>query len=266
MIPVLQKDVQESRAPEDGGGVVRNLRQRPTGRCPSAWREAGRVSGGRKENRAGWAHLPPALFFQGDVESVVADLGVGEGEKGPADEPLSVPGDDIDAVVGEIGGLGTADDLFDCEFVFGGRGGKGTVDLAHGQFVPDLVNHHFARRPIELSLDEPVADRSGCLNGLALPVVFGMGLSPLLLELEPSLDAPDRLVGAERAVAEGRKVGGGGVKKEEKATERGLTSAKVFRKPANRYSRFYDAVDSEGPIRVWELIPVMLELLDGLVK
>jgi hypothetical protein len=76
--------------------------------------------------------LSGPLPLKGDIEGVVADFRIGEGEEGPAAESLRIPSGDIDAVIGS-GRLGTTDNLIEGKTNCWWHG-KGLVCFSHCKF------------------------------------------------------------------------------------------------------------------------------------
>jgi hypothetical protein len=129
---------------------------------------------------------------------VVADVWIGEGEEGPADQPLGVPshGANLDGFWICFGRIraGTLDDPGERRAFRGGELRQGSICLVRGEDPPRLVEDIFTMGWPHRVLFEPVADHDrGFLGGfvsllLERPLVFGR--AGLLFGLDPAQRYP----------------------------------------------------------------------------
>ena len=111
------------------------------------------------------------LLFQRQTQAAIPDILVRKREEGPFAEPLSEPGNDIDAVVGQW--LSTQDDLGNRRT---GRRNSGRVQagLLHGaELVPYFFDERLPGRPVQLGLMKPVTDEICCDASLAIAIKRG---------------------------------------------------------------------------------------------
>ena len=139
--------------------------------------------------------------FEGDFESGVADVGVGEGEEGPAAEPFVEPVQKIYIVVHGPLWLTPVNEFLEADFEARRARRKAAVAFATRVFPSHVFDDSLAPWTLQRVPGEPVADLSGSLTGGSLAFEGYFFPVSCFALAAGGLGATNQLVGRDLALA-----------------------------------------------------------------